>query len=355
MTHDRAASIEAFLTEAGWVEAERQAMGADWSTRRYVRLRRPSPPFSAILMDADGASRVQLSPFIAIGQTLLHLGFSAPRIFAANPSLGLAVLEDFGDASFAGLLEGGSDPWPLYEMATDLLIDLHERFRPQQAPQGLPLYRLETFMQQIALFGDRFVPLVAGSASPAARNALNDAWHTCLGQALAADDRPGTTSESLMLRDYHPGNLMALADRRDGWRGVRGCGLLDFQDAGVGPISYDPLSLLQDARRDVPPAIEQAMLCRYLDARPAIDPDGFRASYAIMGAMRHGRILGRVAELVGQGLGTRQAEVLERVWHQFRHSLRYPALAGLDDWVTNSLPADGGVPLILASIEERSA
>ena len=92
----------------------------------------------------------------------------------------------------------------------------------------------------------------------------------------------------MVLRDYHVDNMIWLPDRP----GVAACGLLDFQDARLGPVSYDLVSLFEDARRDVPPALTAKLLKRYLDAFPELDREAFAASYAIMGAQRGAKILG---------------------------------------------------------------
>lgn len=331
----RDAVIRAFLAQAGWADAARHPMGADWSTRRYERLIRPDGA-KAILMDAAGDGAGQVPPFIRICGLLRDVDLSAPLIFAENPAHGLLLLEDFGDGSFAALLEGGQDPRPLYEVATDVLSHLHNRFDNSAAPD-IQRYDLSLFTRQVALFGDAYLDAAGCPLTPAGRRALDDAWITVLTQVL------GIVPDSLLLRDYHPGNLMLLPDRP----GVRACGLLDVQDGGIGPVSYDLLSLLQDARRDVPDAIQAGMIDRYLDARPGLSREAFLASYAVMGAMRHARILGRVAQLAAGGGKARQLAFLARVWGQFRTSIAHPLLTPLQSFTDQHLPRDGAVPHIL--------
>jgi aminoglycoside/choline kinase family phosphotransferase len=269
---------------------------------------------------------------------LRECGLSAPEPYAAAPDRGLLLLEDFGDDSFARLLESGADHWPLYRLATDVLIHLHDRFRlDQPGAAGLPRYDLALFSAQVGLFGDAYFQAAGHPLGDAARAALDAAWRDVLTGVL------GLLPVSLLLRDYHPGNLMLLAGRD----GVRACGLLDVQDAGIGPVSYDLLSLLEDARRDVAPDIQAAMRARYLDARRGVESDAFNASYAVMGAMRHARILGRVAQLCAQGGSRKQLAFLARVWGQFAHAIRHPLLVPVADFVANHLPTDGAVGHIL--------
>lgn len=310
-------------------------MGADWSTRRYERLVRPDGA-RAILMDAAGDGAGQVSPFIRMCDLLRAVDLSAPDIFARNLDHGLLLLEDFGDDSFAGLLESGADPWPLYNVATDVLSHLHAQFDNAAAPD-VQRYDRRLFTTQVALFGDAYLAAAGKTLTPAGRAALDAAWVTVLDQVL------GAVPDSLLLRDYHPGNLMALPDRD----GVKACGLLDVQDGGIGPVSYDLLSLLQDARRDVPGDIQTAMVARYLDAAPGLSRDGFAASYAVMGAMRHARILGRVAQLAAGGGKARQLAFLHRVWGQFRTAIAHPLLSPLQSFMDEHLPPDGAVAHIL--------
>lgn len=327
--------IAEFLAGAGWAGAARIAMGADWSTRRYERLRKPDGT-RAILMDAAGDGAAQVPPFVRMCGLLRDVDLSAPLIFAQAPAAGLLLLEDFGDDSFAALLEGGADPWPLYQVATDVLSHLHDRFELAMAPD-VQRYDLGLFTRQVALFGDAYLNAAGSPLSAMGRAALDDAWVRVLERVL------DIVPTSLLLRDYHPGNLMWLPDRP----GVRACGLLDVQDGGIGPVSYDLLSLLQDARRDVPAAIEDAMITRYLTARPGLPRDAFLASYAVMGAMRHARILGRVAQLAAGGGKVQQLAFLYRVWGQFRAAIAHPLLSPLQSFMEQHLPPDGAVAHIL--------
>lgn len=326
--------IGAFLAHAGWADADRASMGADWSTRRYERLRRPGGA-KAILMDAAGDGAGQVPPFVRLCGLLRDVDLSAPVIFAEDQGQGLLLLEDFGDDSFAALLERGDDPWPLYGVATDVLSHLHQGFDPGIAPD-VQRYDLSLFTRQVALFGDAYLDAAGNPLTPAGRHALDQAWVTVLTHVL------GIVPDSLLLRDYHPGNLMLL-DRP----GVRACGLLDVQDGGIGPVSYDLLSLLQDARRDVPDAIQAAMIDRYLASMPGLSRDAFLASYAVMGAIRHARILGRVAQLAAGGGKAKQLAFLSRVWGQFRAAIAHPLLSPIQSFMDEHLPRDGAVAHIL--------
>ena len=142
---------------------------------------------------------------------------------------------------------------------------------------------------------------------------------------------------ALCLRDFHAGNLMWLPAHGDGSGGGDGCGLgrvglLDFQDARSGPISYDLVSLLQDARRDLGTGLEAAMVARYLRASPGLDEAAFRAAYAILGAQRAVRIIGVFHRLARRDGKHAYLAHLSRVWGHLDRNLALPALAPVRAW-----------------------
>ena len=336
MSPARAAELERFIAAAGWSDAVRRPMGADWSQRRYERLVRGAA--SAVLMDAPGAAAAQVAPFVRIGRLLRDQDLRAPEILAQDLPAGLLLLEDFGDDSHAALLESGTAPDRLYEAATDVLIHIHRQFDAATAPD-LPRYDAGRFREQVMLFADAYLPAALNRpVSGAERSGLAHAWDEVLRHAVAGP-------QSLLLRDYHPGNLMRIPGD-----GARGVGLLDFQDGGIGPVAYDLVSLLEDARRDVPERVQRAMLARYRAAFPDGDAAGFEHSYAVLGAIRHARIIGRVAELASAGTA-RQLDFLPRVWHQLEAKLAGPALAPVRQWIDRLLPGDRG----LGKVMERAA
>jgi len=325
MTPSREQALTDFLDRAGWGAARRAPLGADWSTRRYERLFLDGR--TAMLMDAPAPWTGQVAPFAAVCALLRDAGLSAPEVHALDGDRGFLISEDFGSTLAADLLDRGHDPWPVYELATDVLIHLHRRFDPAVAA-GLEPWTAARFVDQCGLFGDHFAPLVRGTPLPDATAAdLRAAWEAVVPRAFAV---PMT----LVLRDYFPGNIMWLPDRP----GVRAAGLIDVQDAGLGPCGYDLLSLLEDARRDVPDDLRRAMVDRYLAAFPDLDRDAFATCLAVVAALRHGRILGRVAQLIAEDPAARQRAFLPRVQAQFTRSLSHPALAPLAAWVQTHLP-----------------
>ena len=302
----------AFLDAAGW-DTVAQPLTGDASTRKYFRMCQAGQ--TVILMDASRAL-ASVAPFIRMEGHLLRLGFSAPAILARDEAKGFLLLEDFGDTSFAQLLDGGAEPEKLFTLATDVLIALHKH--PQAIPDGLRAYHPEKMLEDIQLFLDWCTPGI----SEMGREEFSIAWREVLPVAHRVP-------ASLLLRDYHVANLMLLSNRT----GVRQAGLLDFQDAYQGPITYDLVSLLEDARHDVPEAVQEKMTARYLAQFPALDRDHFETSLAILAALRHTRVLA-IFERLSRYEGKHDYKQLHspRVERLLHKALRHPALAGVKQW-----------------------
>jgi len=336
MSPDRAKLAEAFLTVAGWAQARREALPGDASFRRYHRLflgdRR------AMLMDAP-PDKEDVRPYVRIARLLAKLGFSAPAILAEDPAAGLLLIEDFGDDTYTRLLARGQDEAGLYALAVDVLADLQRRFRPADGV-GIPAYDDERLLNEAALLTDWFLPAATGTAThPELRQSYLDAWRQAMPLAHAV---PST----LVLRDYHIDNLM-LVPGRDG---LAACGLLDFQDAVIGPASYDLVSLLEDARRDIAPALAEAMYRRYEDALPVADREAFAASYAVMGAQRSAKIVGIFTRLCVRDGKRAYLAHLPRVWRLLQQDLAHPALGPVHAWFDRHVPADmRSIPRSLAA------
>jgi N-acetylmuramate 1-kinase len=321
----RDAQIKSFLEAAGWADAARSPLSSDASFRRYERLSRGNT--SAILMDAPPPGE-DLRAYIGIAQLLSQFGYSTPEILAKDESGGLAVIEDFGDDTYTRVLTSeGADEDALYTLALDILIDIH-----RQPPSGQPIpeYDNTRFLAEVALFVDWYLPAIRGTDLPvAARAEFLALWQPLLSIARKVPN-------GVVLRDFHVDNLMVLKNRE----GLRACGLLDFQDAVFGPVTYDIVSLLEDARRDVSPELSKQLIRRYLDAFATLDHDIFSASYAVMGAQRAMKIIGIFTRLDRRDRKPHYLAHLPRVWHWLHSDLAHPALASIAAWLDRELPMD---------------
>ena len=142
--------------------------------------------------------------------------------------------------------------------------------------------------------------------------------------------------ETLVLRDFHVDNLIRVGVRD----GIAACGLLDFQDAVKGPVTYDLISLLEDARRDVSDSVTKAIRTRYPRAFPDLDETLFDRSCAILGAQRHCKVLGIFTRLRDRDGKVSYLEHVPRVWRLLERAVMHPALGELKAWLDEYVPTD---------------
>lgn len=322
---ERRAAMADFLLASGWGGVPVADLAGDASFRRYYRL--DDGARRVVLMDAPPPFE-DVRPYVVVAAILRRLGLSAPEIYAEDAERGFLLIEDFGDDLYTRVLAGGADEPALYALAIDTLVALHRAVAANGLP-ALPPYDEARLLAEAALLADWYAPSVLGAPlPPAAREEYLARWREILPQAVL----PAAT---LVLRDYHVDNLMLLPDRA----GVQGCGLLDFQDAVLGPASYDLVSLLEDARRDVPPALRAAMTERYLAAFPDLDRAGFARSAAILAAQRNCKIVGIFTRLWRRDGKPAYLPHIRRVWRLIEEDVRRePVLQPIRDWLDRHLP-----------------
>lgn len=312
-----------FVRRAGWGDAQEHLLAGDASFRKYFRLTRAAG--TAVVMDAP-APQEDVRPFVRIGRHLLELGLSAPEIWAEDAANGFLLLEDLGDDTFAQVLARGGDEGELYTRAIDVLVALHQAPDHALLP-GLGGYTGEALIDAAMLLPDWYLPEASGTPTSAEDTAAyRAAWQQCLAELPAG-------ASALLLRDYHKDNLLWLPTRT----GVKACGLLDFQDAQEGHPSYDLVSLIEDARRDVLPAVHTACMERYI-AATGLDAADFRLGFALMAAQRHARIIGLFVRLLRRDGKPEYLQHLPRCWRMFERALGHEALEPLRLWVDRLLP-----------------
>ena len=314
------AHAQGFLANCGWHGAQILQLAGDASFRRYFRV--VDGPRSAVLMDAPPPHE-DPRPFIAVAEWLGSRGLSAPAILARDLEQGLLLLDDFGN----GRLRETVDEEPareaeLYAVATDLLIDLHRH----PAMPGLPAHGLAQWLDEVQLFLDWYCPAVGANVDA---DAYRDAWTNVL-TPVAADGLGPVT----VLRDYHAENIMLV----EGREGVAHLGLLDFQDALAGHPAYDLASVLEDARRDVPPAIERDMMDRYKASCP--DGEAFERAYWALAAQRNTRILGVFTRLWKRDNKPHYRRFQPRMWGLLERDLAQPGLEPVRDWFDANVPPE---------------
>jgi len=348
----RLQALRQFLDSAGLIDANRERMPGDASTRSYARLFRDES--AVILMNsprrADGpaiydgksySAAVHLAedvkPFVAIANGLRDRGLSAPVIHHADLDAGFLITEDFGREGFVE----GDPPRPIaerYEAATDMLADLHREVLPETLPLAphitykISVFDVDAMLVEIALMLEWYLPDRRVEPTNNLRAEFVMQWRDLLNKTAA-------TPRTWVLRDFHSPNLIWLDERP----GIRKVGVIDFQDAVLGSAAYDLVSLLQDARIDVPEQLEIALLTRYIKARHAadgtFDPAGFAETYAIMSAQRNTRLLGTFARLNRRDGKPQYLRHQPRIWTYLTRSLAHPALSGIRGWYADHVPA----------------
>jgi len=306
------AHAPAFLASCGWEGAEILPLAGDASFRRYFRVQHQGQ--TAVLMDAPPPHE-DPRPFVAVAEWLTSVGLSAPQILARDLDKGLLLLADFGDWRLREILdEDPSRERDLYELATDVLVHLH-----QHSPMaGLPPHGLEQWLEELKLFTDWYCPAVGLDVDAESYQA---AWREVLEPV--ANDGLGPVT---VLRDYHAENVMLVKGRE----GVEHFGLLDFQDALSGHPAYDLASVLEDARRDVPEQIEEAMLDRYVDATG--NREAFERAYWALAAQRNTRILGVFTRLWKRDNKPGYRRFQPRMWGLLERDLAQPGLEPIRSW-----------------------
>ncbi len=312
-----------FLARHGQSGATLRALPGDASARRYYRL-----PEAGLLLMEDRTDPEGFSSYIRVARHLNGLGLSAPRVEGADPTHCLALIEDWGDATYARRLAGGRSEAALYGLAVDALAHLH--MAPDGAAISQPRYERQIWLDELRVFCDWFAPAIAPSLD---REPFTTRFLALWDEALAPIYG---RHEALVLRDFHVDNLMELDDRD----GVRRCGLLDFQDAVLGPREYDLVSLLQDARRDLAPGLEASMLERYVAALAAgpQEAEAIRRRYHLLGAQRHARIAGVFVRLCQRDGKAHYLNWLPRVLGQLDAALTAAGLTSIADLLAAELP-----------------
>jgi N-acetylmuramate 1-kinase len=350
----RLAALRHFLDQTSLIEAKRERMPGDASTRSYARLFRGDTP--VILMNSprrpDGppvyngksySAAVHLAedvrPFVAIANGLRERSFSAPAIHHSDLDAGFLIIEDFGSEGFIE----GDPPRPIgerYEAGVDLLAQLHRDALPEMLPvaphttYAIPSFDVDAMLVEISLMIEWYLPDRGVDPAQTPRAEFVGLWRDLLNKTSVGP-------KTWVLRDFHSPNLIWLADRS----GIARVGILDFQDTVLGPPAYDVVSLLQDARLDVPEQLELTLLPRYIRARHradnTFDPARFAESYAVMSAQRNTRLLGTFARLNRRDGKPQYLRHQPRIWTYLTRSLAHPALAALRHWYQAHVPPPG--------------
>ncbi|WP_290647888.1 phosphotransferase [Aquisalimonas sp.] len=276
----RVQALRQWLVAQGLPHGPLHSVSSDASFRRYFRLQ--ANGVSRVVMDAP-PTHEDCRPFVHVAGLLRQAGLNAPDIMAMDLEQGFLLLSDLGRATYLDVLQEG-DAHGLIEAALDALVQWQAATRPGV----LPPYDAALLERELRLFPEWYLTRHLKLAPTAAEHALLERMFRAL------IDRALSQSRVWVHRDYMPRNLMA---------GKGAPGIVDFQDAVEGPVSYDLISLLRDAFISWPQETERRWLHYYHQAArkagvavPAALEE-FRADCTWMGVQRHLKVMGIFARI----------------------------------------------------------
>ncbi|WP_152046635.1 tRNA (adenosine(37)-N6)-threonylcarbamoyltransferase complex ATPase subunit type 1 TsaE [Aureimonas psammosilenae] len=340
----RSLQLRDFLEGIAPSPSDRRRLFGDASSRRYetasmggqpvIVMDSPKRPNGPPIRNSLPYSRIahlaeDVLPFVAVDKLLRDHGFAAPAILGRDLDAGFLVIEHLGTETM--LSDDGLPVFERYEATALALAHLHaQAIDPVVAlapgrSHTVPPFDHTAMGIEVEMLLDWYLPDVFGRpASIGERQVFLAVW----GDLFARLDE---AERSLLLRDVHSPNVIWRGDRE----GLDRVGLIDFQDAMIGPSAYDLASLAQDARVDIAPDFENRLLSSYLAARHAADATfdeaAFRQAYAMMAAQRATKILGIFVRLEKRDGKPFYRRHIPRVSAYLRRSLEHPALAALRD------------------------
>ncbi len=320
----RQEEIEKFLQGTEFGGAQLYPLAGDASARRYVRAMLGGR--QAMIMDTP-AEGENFPAFVQVAEFLYANGCSAPRILARDMRAGFLLLEDFGDESFTSILRTGNEEveQELYSCAVDLLVSKYN-CDGNKLP-ALPYYDEDLYIKEVSLFPDWYLPqIMEKGRALALRDEYIEIWRDILNSAPLEKN-------AFVHRDLHADNLMWLAQRQ----GTKRLGLLDFQDAVIGDAAYDMVSLLEDARRDVPQTLVNGLVAQYLE-KSGEDRERFNSAYNILGAQRNSKIIGIFVRLAVRDGKQNYLKLLPRVWAHLQRDVKHHSLYRLELWMEKYIP-----------------
>lgn len=297
-------------------------LARDVSPREYFRVKKDGQDLVLMLYpDMNDDAVHEIRDFVRIDEWLIAQGLKAPRLYVVDPIKGYALLEDLGSTSFGRALHEGVDGFyqdRLYMLGCDVL----KRLKEAAPPSDLPDYndsRIQANRRQII---DYYFPLKLGKmASDEIAAQYYAVWDEI-------ESKLPPCPRGFVHGDFHLENLMVCA----GEEGVKQCALIDFQDALYGPLPYDLVNLLEDARIDVPPSLRQSILNRYCADMTSQEREIFLKWYRILGTQFHGRVIGLFIKLAAEQRRDKYLIHINRLQNYIADALKDPLLEPLKLW-----------------------
>ena len=317
--------ISDFLVSSGWANSQRNALEADASSRKYERLRSESNHALLMICPPEGEN---IHEFIKVTDYLLEKKYSVPNIFSKDPKKGLLIIEDFGDTTFRKVAGKTVGDGVLYSSALQVLIKMHSNQSRDWSRLNLPAYNTDLLLKELSIFCEWFLPnFLTTKTLKSASADFKKIWMRLISEHLVLEP-------TLVLRDFHADNLFWLPKRK----GEQKCGLIDYQDAVIGSPAYDLMSLLEDARRDIPIDLYNKIKNDYISAFPSLDITKFNKEFTLLSAQRHCKVLGIFSRLCQRDNKNKYLEHMPRVWQLLEKSCKSAFLSPLEAWLNEFIP-----------------
>ncbi len=298
-----------------------ESLPRDVSPREYFRGRKDDRDFILMLYpEASAPHREEMLGFIRLGAWLDQQGIKTPALYEKDEQQCYALFEDLGAQSFGACLRDGSvDRDELYTLATDVLSTLG---KAETLPDGLPLYKDSRIHENRRQVVDYYMTLLRKERPD------DQTVQSYLSVWDEIESALPPCPQGFVHGDYHLENMIYVTHETS----VKRCGLIDYQDALHGPLPYDLVNLLEDARIDVPQDLRKAMIDRYCVGMSAPDKAAFLDWYRVLGTQFHCRVLGLFIKLSAEQGRDSYLVHINRLQNYIKDALETPILSPLKVW-----------------------
>ena len=298
---------------------------SDASFRKYFRVYIRNQKRNLLLVNSPKKTENNLG-YLKATNIFEKINLSVPKIISFNISKGSFLIEDFGINTYTNSLKNGESEYKLYNLATDILIYINNQSK--NLKKKLPQYTNKKLIEESMLFLEWYWPAIHKNKPK--KDVVNEfikIWNNLLNKNLR-------TKEVLVHRDFHIDNLFFLKDRK----GLKACGLIDFQDAVIGPTSYDLVSLLEDARRNVNKEVIFKMYNKFVRKLSKKQKEDFVKEYKVLAINRHLKVIGIFTRLCKRDKKNSYLKHIPRLWKLIEYNLNFYSLSELNKWINEFFP-----------------
>lgn len=298
---------------------------SDASFRKYFRVYIKNEKKKLLLVNSPKKTENNLG-YLKATKILEKMNLSVPKIINFDISRGFFLIEDFGLNTYTNSLRNGESEYKLYNLAIDILIYINNH--SINLEKKLPKYTNKKLIEEVLLFLKWYWPAIY-KEKPKKKiiNEFIEIWKNLLNKNLK-------TKKVLVHRDFHIDNLFFLKDRQN----LKACGLVDFQDAVIGPSSYDLISLLEDARRDVDKKIIIKMYNKFVKKLSKNQKKDFIKEYKVLAINRHLKVIGIFTRLYMRDKKKFYLNHIPRLWKLIEYNLDFYSLSEINKWINKFFP-----------------